>query len=389
MSSKFLLLDEAGTLTRGERVYLGDIKGKNEAWLRNTLFEHPELIPVEEIDPTFGPLVPLCKELRTEAGPIDAVFINEGGRLTIVECKLWKNPQARREVVAQALDYVSTLGKWTYADLQRQVAAATGEKGNLPFEFVRRRSASRLREHEFVDAVSRSLRAGRILVLIVGDGIREGAQSLAELLNRNATKDYSLGLIEIAHYRIGKDRLAIHPRILVETEIVKRHVTILNSVDGVASPVIEEADDEFDSQNRSSKLHLRAWWEPVLNMKFDDPEQDAPRWAATNNVVLNTPFPGLYIKAFALTQKGQGRVGVFLSGHRTDEIQDMLKRDRTLLLKDLPPGTELRIGETWPIVLETNIEGDDARRAWIMKALNRFVNALRPRLRRWYEEATD
>jgi hypothetical protein len=82
------------------------------------LFEHPEIIPIDDIDSTFGPLLPLCKELRTEAGPIDAVFINERGRLTIVECKLWKNPQARREVVAQTLDYVSALSVWSYADLQ-------------------------------------------------------------------------------------------------------------------------------------------------------------------------------------------------------------------------------------------------------------------------------
>jgi hypothetical protein len=33
-------------------------------------------------------------KLRTDAGPIDAVFINERGRLTIVECKLWKNSEA-------------------------------------------------------------------------------------------------------------------------------------------------------------------------------------------------------------------------------------------------------------------------------------------------------
>src|SRR5271163_613738 len=32
--------------------------------------------------------------LVTDAGRIDAVFINERGPLTITECKLWKNPQA-------------------------------------------------------------------------------------------------------------------------------------------------------------------------------------------------------------------------------------------------------------------------------------------------------
>ena len=122
----FMLFDEAGKLEKGERVFLGDVKGRNEGWLRDTLFKNPEIIPVSDIDPTFGPLVPLCKELRTEAGQIDAVFVNERGRLTIVECKLWKNPQARREVVAQTLHYVSALSGWFYADLQRQVATELG-----------------------------------------------------------------------------------------------------------------------------------------------------------------------------------------------------------------------------------------------------------------------
>ncbi len=86
--SDFVLLDESGKLERGQRTYIGEVQGWNEARLRDTLFTSPEIIPIDDIDSTFGPLVPLCKELRTDAGPIDAVFINERGRLTIVEFKL-------------------------------------------------------------------------------------------------------------------------------------------------------------------------------------------------------------------------------------------------------------------------------------------------------------
>ena len=170
MYGNFVLFDEFGKVQRGEQIHLGDLPGKNEAWLRDTLFNNPEIIPTDEIDSTFGPLIPLCKELRTDAGRIDAVFINERGRLTIVECKLWKNPQARREVVAQTLDYVSALTQWSYADLQREVATAVGRQGNLPFESAQKHSSATLKEQDFVDAVSRSLREGRFLVLIAGDG---------------------------------------------------------------------------------------------------------------------------------------------------------------------------------------------------------------------------
>jgi hypothetical protein len=118
--------------------------------------------------------VPLCKELHTDAGRIDAVFINERERLTIVECKLWKNPQARREVVAQALDYVSALTDWSYADLQREVSAAVGKQANIPFEVVKKRVGGTMREQEFCGCSQPLAGEGRLMVLIAGDGIREG-----------------------------------------------------------------------------------------------------------------------------------------------------------------------------------------------------------------------
>ena len=59
----FVLLDEPGKLQKGERVILGEVKGKNETWLRDILFDNPQIIPTDEIDPSYGPLVPLCKEL--------------------------------------------------------------------------------------------------------------------------------------------------------------------------------------------------------------------------------------------------------------------------------------------------------------------------------------
>ncbi len=88
MYGDLVLFEDSGKLEKAERVFLGDVKDKDEAWLRDTLFDNPEIIPTDEIDSAFGPLVPLCKELRTDAGPIDAVFINEHGRLTVLECKL-------------------------------------------------------------------------------------------------------------------------------------------------------------------------------------------------------------------------------------------------------------------------------------------------------------
>jgi hypothetical protein len=50
-----------------------------EQWLRDRLFENPLALPFGAVDPSYGGSVPICREMRTEAGPIDALFANEHG----------------------------------------------------------------------------------------------------------------------------------------------------------------------------------------------------------------------------------------------------------------------------------------------------------------------
>lgn len=137
MYGEFILFEEAdGRAQSVRKLTIGDTCGRDESWLCGTLAAVPEIIPIAEIDASYGPLVPLCRELRTDAGPVDLAFINPDGLLTLVECKLWRNPEARRKVVAQVLDYARSISRWTYADLQREVAKATRMLGNVPFALV-------------------------------------------------------------------------------------------------------------------------------------------------------------------------------------------------------------------------------------------------------------
>jgi len=79
-------------------------KTHSEGWLQDLTFRFPQVLPVAEIEPAFGDLFPVCSELPTPAGYADTLFVTGDGNLAIVECKLWRNPQARREVVAQIID---------------------------------------------------------------------------------------------------------------------------------------------------------------------------------------------------------------------------------------------------------------------------------------------
>ena len=192
-----LVLDELNGRTRLDRIAHGEARGEFE--LRDLLFDHPEILPLAEIDPSFGPVVPVATELNVPGvGRIDAVFIDRCGRLVILECKLWRNPGARREVIAQILDYAREVAQWRYEDLLREVSSRLRVSNrNILFELARNSFAG-LTEAGFVDHVAQNLKAGRFLLVIAGDGIKEGTERIGEYLKAQPGLAFGFGMIEVA-----------------------------------------------------------------------------------------------------------------------------------------------------------------------------------------------
>jgi hypothetical protein len=91
-----------------------------EEFLQKALNTAPQLLPVEDLDPSYSPLVSLGREIDN----IDNLFVSPNGRITLVETKLWRNPEATREVVAQLLDYASRLNSWSYSELEEATRKA-------------------------------------------------------------------------------------------------------------------------------------------------------------------------------------------------------------------------------------------------------------------------
>ena len=173
--------------------------GVSEAFIRDLVHQHPVCLAITEIDAMFSGTVSICTELNTPAGPIDVFMVTPSGLPVLVECKLWRNPEARREVVSQILDYGKELSRWSSADLQREVSNRLKREGNPLLDMVRAVDPA-VDEQRFHDALTANLRRGRFLLLIVGDGIREGVEAIAEYLRVHAGLHFSLGLVELPIY---------------------------------------------------------------------------------------------------------------------------------------------------------------------------------------------
>jgi predicted transcriptional regulator len=215
-----------------------------EKELQATIANHPEILPVSSFDPLFGPAICIGREIQTDSGPIDNLYVSPNGYLTLVETKLWKSPEARRQVVAQIIDYTQHIVRWSYTTLEEKFlryAEKTGIECKSLFDHINEQCDDVVDEAEFIDAVTRCLRRGRLLLLIVGDGIRDGVDEMASYLQKTPNLQFTLGLVEIACYEIGNDQndndLLMVPRVVAKTAEITRAIVQIEMSDETTKSV--------------------------------------------------------------------------------------------------------------------------------------------------------
>ena len=374
----------------------------DEATLQNLLFRYPEALPIAAIDPAYSGAVPICTELTLPAGYADALYVNALGRLTLAEFKLWRNPQARREVIGQILDYAKDLASCTYEDLQRQVSLALGKTGNALYDLVQERHPE-VNEAEFVDNVTRHLRRGEFLLLIVGDGIREEAASIVDFVQRYSGLHFNLAMVEAALYRDDANRLIVQPRVLARTEIVQRIVVDRDLGSMVPADVIAEAEAE-EPLAAPQEQNLQFWTAALQGYSFADQTVAIPGdlWPIppknpTLTVkVRNTGFAGWGLSFSGYLGRSYGEIGCYLTPmkgwEREARIFDELVESLAELRQGLPGLEQWDSSDGRPRIgfrrqgslafLSASEESEDFRAAvaWMREHWNRLVSELNPRL---------
>jgi hypothetical protein len=370
-----------------------------EAVLRDLIAAHPAILLVHDLDPSYGRLITITKELSIPGvGFVDVLLMDEHGRLVVVECKLWRNPQARREVVGQILDYARELSRFAYEDLQRQVSIATRRQGNVLFALAQEAGGT-LGEAEFVDRVTRDLAAGRFLLLVMGDGIAEGTRRIGEYLRDQPGLAFSFGLIEIAEYRHsdgqGQEHVIMQPRVLAQTAVIERHV-IRSEVSGLVIDQAEAAEPNRSRDPSISPSEASDRWNSfvarfVADTRFDDPGQAPARRGG--NGWMRLPLPeSLYVNLYRSSGTG-GIIGaqVRFPGVEGAALYEHLEADREGIAAEFAAnGLTLEwTGGEVPVLSATSAapapwdgSAEELQRTWLTQAANQFVNSLRPRLQR-------
>jgi hypothetical protein len=370
----------------------------NEAWIQQIVFDNPECLPVNEADSTYQDIIPVCMELSTPVGPIDALYVTALGQLVLLEAKLWRNPEARREVVGQILDYAKEFTRWSYEDLQREVSKRTGKKGNVLYELASD-GEPELDESSFVDNVSRTLARGAFLLLIVGDGIREGVEAIAEYLDKYAGVNFTLGLLELGVYSINENERLIQPRLLAKTTIFKR--TVIEFEEAKPEIVDERSGPESsDELNEDQKFYFNFWSNLINQLALDDPSQPMPNKAAKSHTIfLAMPPSGGQAWITVYMAGARDEVGAFLTftkGDLANHFYEALLDEKDEINKDIgiplvwdSDGDKHKIISRLDITDIRSKDNEEKLIKYYSDTINRFVNTFRPRLQRIFQEFGD
>lgn len=224
----FVFDEGSETGQRLERVTLADIaSGSPEAWLQARLYRNPEMLLGGEVDPLFQDLQPVAMEFLLDGADrqfaVDILAVSPLGGVAIVEVKLGRNAEARRQIVAQALEYAGALRRLGLAGMEQRLKL---QPGGLHERVAASEGVDPI---AFSAAVQRNIATGRVLLLLVLDRAGPDLIGLVEDLRNQPGLPFEIAIIEARCYRWLDHpwRIVVVPRLIQRLRAVERAVVRL------------------------------------------------------------------------------------------------------------------------------------------------------------------
>lgn len=268
-----------------------------EVALQEALKRNPEVIPVSDLE--LDQVMVVGREAALPVGAIDLLLLDAQGRVILVETKLSKNPELRRHVVAQLLDYAASLWK-TAPTLKTFESLALRYWKSSACEDQRLKDVKSLHEgvelvfresigegwdyEEFETALEYNLANGQYVFLVVATGLTDGA--LRDLLQyANICLDLPMFGVEITMFKTAGKELIV-PRGVRYTAEAKRgtspavvHTTraaFLESCTPVAAPFFGRLLDAAESRGLIvywgiKGFSVRLPYEPPISIMYGFP----------------------------------------------------------------------------------------------------------------------
>jgi hypothetical protein len=208
---KILLIDS------GKATPLNETRFTEEGKLQDYLEEYPTLIPLADIVEDAPDLLCIGREVSAGSGSIDLLCIDRDSLLTVVETKLRKNREARREVVGQIIEYASYVAQWTVDDVYRiaDEYLAKSEKvppvykGKTLNEVMKDIVGDDFSDEDFRGKIGQNLRDGRIRLIIAVDELIEQLRATVTFLN--SFSNFDILLLQVTDFEESETKKVLVP----------------------------------------------------------------------------------------------------------------------------------------------------------------------------------
>lgn len=170
----------------------------NESHLQALVAEDPTLVPVTDLGVSISPFVVAVREIALRgSGSLDILAFNADGDMAVMECKLADNPEIRRKVIGQIVEYAAFLNKLEYEGLDEIVLRRTGQHLHKLVES--KATDPEWDAADFQASVERNLAEGRFTLIIVVDRMDETLGITLEYLNTSGFRNITLHALEMSH----------------------------------------------------------------------------------------------------------------------------------------------------------------------------------------------
>ncbi len=219
-SDEILLITENQLRPLASRPMRSGLFGKTlEDALQSILQQYPQIIPGNQINPENpAKFVLLRREMPLGSWSLDHLYVDDKGILTLVETKLAQNPESRREVIGQIIEYGAYASeRWEISQL-RQYASEYWQSQDAELDAILLATFGEdLDLEEFWNNVQQNLQQGRFRLIIAADELRLEVRRMIEFLNREMRNVEVLGL-EWKFYGDDQQALVIVPRLVGQTQ---------------------------------------------------------------------------------------------------------------------------------------------------------------------------
>lgn len=204
---------------------ISQAKYSNEAHLQELLNDSPDLIPTQDISEGKSSIKLSVREIGLPgSGSTDIIGLDELGNIYLIETKLAKNPEVKREVIGQILEYASFLWGKTYEEFD---ALIKGKNGQYISEFFESKKYKDWEEESFRQTIKSNLENGAFTLFIVVDEINDELRRTIEFLNHRL--NIEIYALVLRYFTEGDSIEIMIPQVFGSKPIVRTSSATRNS----------------------------------------------------------------------------------------------------------------------------------------------------------------